>query len=100
MRLLTLKHGFDPQIFTTDEKLKEAVLGALPDRDEFVGRYGASAYHYLLDDLESKLMAELRAIVEGREEDALTIRRAQAILDAVHSMEINLETRRRMDAAS
>lgn len=97
MRLLTLKHGFDPQKFTTDEKLREQVLLALPGMNEFVKKYGASAYHYLLDDLESKLMLELRAIVEGKGEDELAVKRAQAILDAVHSLEVTTDTRRRQE---
>lgn len=93
MRLLTLKHGFDPGKFTTDEKLREAVLLALPEMEGFVGKYGVTAYHHLLDDLESKLMSELRAIAEGKGEDELAVKRAQAILEAVHSLEVSAGAR-------
>ncbi len=90
LRLLTLKHGFDPVKFTTDEELRKTVVKALPWSEKYVEQHGSSGYHFLLEGIESALMDELRAIVDGRKDDLLAVERAMKILGAVNQLESRL----------
>lgn len=66
---------------------KGILKAALPHQSEYIDKYGPSAYHYLLDELESFLLAELRNILEGREADRVQAEKAKAILEAVQNEE-------------
>jgi hypothetical protein len=41
------------------------------------------AYHYLLGEIETSLLGELRKILEGREADQVVTKRAREITDAI-----------------
>jgi hypothetical protein len=71
------------------EKIKEVLKAALPDKSQFIESRQPSAFHDLLDELEEKLLTELRNMLDGRELDEAALVQAKHIVDA--SNRLNLE---------
>jgi hypothetical protein len=70
MRFETLKIGIgDPQKFLSADSIKNVLKAALPHQAQFIDEQDAGAYYYLLDELEAKLLGELRKILDGKEAD-------------------------------
>jgi hypothetical protein len=80
IRLEVLKTGLDmPDVVNKDAVVK-LITVALPHQAEFITKYDASAYHYLLDELESRLLEELQRLLRGVESDKASVEQAAAIL--------------------
>lgn len=80
IRLELLKTGLDmPEVLDTvaTDKL---ITTALPHQAEYVKKFGADAYHHLLDEVESRLLDELRKMLQGVESDKATVEQAARIL--------------------
>lgn len=76
-----LKSGLDgTKLLAAPENLIKA---ALPHRTEYIEKHGYAAYSYLLDELESRLLAELQKMFEGGESGKATIDQASAIVKEV-----------------
>lgn len=79
-QLQMLKSGLDmPKVLDT-KAVSNIVKAALPYYSEYIDKYGASGYHYLLDTLEAQLLSELRKILKGEESDKSTLKQAAVIL--------------------
>lgn len=79
-KLKMITAGLDaPEIINTSgiTKLVQAVL---PHHSAYLEKYGASGFHYLIDELESSLLKELQNILKGEESDKESVKRAAAIL--------------------
>src|SRR5208283_725213 len=80
IKLQMLKDGIDlPKILDTD-RLKELVQVALPHQIGLIEEFGPDAFHFLLDEMESRLLKELQKFLQGTEADKVSIERAAAIL--------------------
>jgi hypothetical protein len=89
LRLKTLQSGIDKD-FTDVEGIKKIVKTALPHQADYIDKYGASAFHYLLDELESAILLELTKILKGEESDKESLEKAASILkEADRLMEQN-----------
>jgi hypothetical protein len=86
LRLKTLQFGFDKD-FSDIEGITKIVKVALPHRVTYINQYGISAFHYLLDELESLLLDELKRILDGMEADKESVQRAALILE--ETMKVN-----------
>jgi len=87
-RLNILKSGVtEPQKFLTDEPSRKILKAALPHQSDFIDKHDAGAFHFLLEEVESLLLVELRKILEGDQIDNAATKRAQAITDAVRGVE-------------
>jgi hypothetical protein len=73
----------DPEKYFSKESLQKILIAALPHQKEFITGNDMGAYHYLLDELEASLLAELRRILDGAESDQMLAERARAIMEAV-----------------
>lgn len=62
------------------DTIKRLVAAALPHQAEFVAKHDTGAYHYLLDELESRLLGELRTVLEGVDSDKASVKQAAEIL--------------------
>ena len=62
--------------------IKDILKAALPHQSKFIDEHDAGAYFYLLDELEANLLIELRKILEGKEVDQSSVRKAMDILGA------------------
>lgn len=75
-----LKVGLDmPNLWNTDA-VKKLIKTALPHQGEFIDKYGMEGSHYLLDEIESRLLTELRRMLQGIESDKVALDQAAAIV--------------------
>jgi hypothetical protein len=82
MQVLTLSNGLDASKFITNKKVDELIKAALPHFSDFVDKFGAGGYYYVLDPLEQQLLDELRKMLDGSEIDAASVADAAKILQA------------------
>jgi hypothetical protein len=79
MKMLQL--GIDGLKFLKSEELIALIKTALPYQAEYIDQHGPSAAYYLLDQLENRLLAELKSMLDGGEADMTEVARAKKILD-------------------
>lgn len=79
-QMMMLKHGVDQTDLLDTNKLTELVRTVLPHRSEYLQKHGASGCYYLLDELESMLLTELRRMLKGEESDQQSLEQAARIL--------------------
>ncbi len=79
-QLQMLQTGLDmPNVLNADG-VSKLIQVALPHQTDYIQKYGANAYHYLLDELESRLLDELQNILRGVESDKASVEQTAAIL--------------------
>ena len=71
--------GLGDEKFLKDAQLREMLSTTLPDRAKWIATADIGAFHFLLDELEAKLLAELRRTLAGHEDDEEAVRRAATI---------------------
>jgi hypothetical protein len=83
-RFKTLKFGLEePQKLLNTERIKNILKAALPHQTQFIDEaQDSGAYYYLLDQIEAKLLNELRKILDGKEADQSSIQQAKNIMNA------------------
>ncbi len=69
--------------FINTENVKTLLKAALPHQTQFIDKYDSAGYHYLLDELEEKLLGELRKMLDGVESDEAIIAQSAKIMKAV-----------------
>ena len=79
-KLQMLQKGLDKANILDTEAVTNLVKVALPHQTEYIEKYGPSAFHYLLDELESLILTELDNILQGAESDQKSIEQASRIL--------------------
>lgn len=86
-QLSQLRTGFKTSkpIFDV-EKTATLLKAVLPHQSEYIDKWGASAFYYLLDELEDALIRELRRALETDESDQLSVAQASKILHAVEEV--------------
>jgi hypothetical protein len=87
MQMKTLEFGLDGRSLLKSEKVDQLVKTALPHYEKYVTDFGPSGYHLLLDELEEKLLASLKDMLEGKEADASAIETAASILRAAETVQ-------------
>lgn len=79
VKLQIVKAGVPKTILETTA-IKKLVKAALPHQETFIDQYGDSGYHWLLDELEERLLNAIRDMLAGVEADKETIERAAHIV--------------------
>ncbi len=79
-KIFALKQGFSVDILKTDHTV-DMIKVALPHHIEYIEKFGSSVGEYLLDELQSTLLNELKKTLEGKEDDKESIARAAAIME-------------------
>jgi hypothetical protein len=79
-KLQVLKAGFDTPNILDEDAIRRLITVALPHQAEYVAKYDSGACYYLLEELESRLLEELRNMMQGIESDKATIEQAAVIL--------------------
>jgi hypothetical protein len=64
---------------------------ALPEKAEYVAVCDENAFHYLLDELEERLLSELRSTLIGYEDDAEAVRQAAGILQLANEQDLSVQ---------
>lgn len=65
------------------ESVGDLLKTALPYMKQYIDEHGSAGYHYLLDKLEAKLLAELRIMLEGEDIDKASVEQSAKIMKAV-----------------
>lgn len=82
--------------FANEDSIKRLVKVALPHHADYVEKFGASGFHYLLEELEHSLLEELAAILRGEKSDKESIERAASIIKEAENL---METNKSMEKA-
>lgn len=95
LRLKILQAGV-PKDIADEDSIKRLVKVALPHQAEYVEKFGASGFHYLLEELERNLLEELAAILRGEKSDKESVARAAAIIKEAENL---MKTNKSMEKA-
>jgi hypothetical protein len=86
-KIQILKIGVDdPKKLLNFESSSNLLKTVLPSRTEYINKYGSSAQHYLLDEIEQLLITELKNIQDGHEADKENAKRAAEIIKEVENV--------------
>ncbi|MDD5451482.1 MAG: hypothetical protein PHT49_06255 [Desulfovibrionales bacterium] len=80
MRWQILKSGLGKQDFANTDSIDKLLKTALPHQPAYIDKYGPEGYHYLLDELETRLLRELQSMLVGGEADKANLEQAAEIL--------------------
>jgi DNA-binding protein Fis len=84
MRAKVLEIGLEnAHKLINDEPIKDILKAALPHYSQFIDEQPVSAYHFLLEDLEKHLIAELQKMIRGDEQDQASVEQAARIMEMV-----------------
>lgn len=81
--MIAWKNGVDTNKFLNNEKLVETVSRALPHQKKLIEDHGVGATYFLIEELEEKLLLELRRFVSEGETDQELIEQANQIVTAI-----------------
>jgi len=85
-RFMLLRTGVEnPEEVWSKEEMQKILKAALPHQHKFIDEHEPEQYHYLLEEVESSLLIELRKILQGEEADQAAAMRAKQITDAIKS---------------
>jgi hypothetical protein len=92
MRAKVLEFGLNnaAKLFN-NEPIKALLKAALPHQSEYIDQYDASAYHFLLDELQERLLAELQKMLRGEDQDAASVAQAAIIMKLVGEVRAQTE---------
>lgn len=79
MQAFAIKHGVDPKLITSD-KSSEILKLVLPHQSDYIDKYGAAGYHYLIEEIEQKIIYEIHQTISGAETDEAGIKQAAAVI--------------------
>lgn len=80
IRMHMLKSGINMPEIIDSENVTKLVNLALPHQSEYIKKHGANAFHYLLEELETKLLYSFDLTIKGEESDKETLNNAAAII--------------------
>lgn len=80
-------NGIDPRPFMNPDGIDQMLRAALPDQEQLIAQ-GPSSHLQLLDVLKGKILEEIRNYVEGKEQDAESVRRAAAVVRVAAAIEL------------
>lgn len=79
----------DADKYLNSEPVRKILKAALPHQSEFIEGQEPEAYYFLLEEVEEKLLFELRKILEGREADQAATSRAKEIMELSTAWKLN-----------
>ncbi len=74
-----IKHGVGAEMVDS-KKAAEILKLALPHQANYIEKYGASCFHYLLEEIEQKIISEIHQTLSGAEADEAAIKQAAAVI--------------------
>ena len=77
--LKVLKRGLDKELIK-EKEIIDLVKTVLPHREEYIAKYGIGALHFLLEEIESKLLTEIDCMLRGVYSDDEDLERMADIL--------------------
>ena len=80
LKMELLKRGLDMPNIIDEDVVRRLITVALPHYKDVTAKCNIEVCHYLLEELESRLLEELRRVLRGEESDKSTIKQAAEIL--------------------
>jgi hypothetical protein len=80
----------EPSKLLKKEPLRELLKVALPDQAEFIEGQDPAFFHFLLDELKDRLLAELKKMLDGEDSDAAAFVQARRITEKVREVEAQI----------
>lgn len=80
IRMELLKRGVALPGIIDYVNVAKLLKAALPHRAKYIEKYAASGYHNLLEELEQKLLASFKLMLDGEEADKATLEKAAVII--------------------
>ncbi len=78
-----LESGVSPNKMLKKDRSKDVLKAALPHQSTWIDDTPPEMYHFLLEELEDRLLSELRNILDGVQADQAAAQKAKDILKAV-----------------
>lgn len=75
--------GLDIPNIMNSTQAEELIKAALPTHSDYIEKFGPSVGHYLLTEIEGKLLSELQITLDGKESDMASARQASEIMKVV-----------------
>jgi hypothetical protein len=86
-RLAVLQTGVSAKFLSNQKIVIDLLVEALPEWKARIEQFGAMCFPQVLDELESRLLAELQRMLRGEDDDAAEVERAAKIVDHVRELE-------------
>jgi hypothetical protein len=80
IKLEIIKSGIGGKNLLAEDAIAKLVKAALPHYTAYVDEFGDAGYHYLLEELEERLLEEIRRMLAGVEVDKASVEQAAEIL--------------------
>lgn len=80
IRLQLLSKGQDMGEVVDIKQIISLITIALPHRKNYVEEHGFNSFHFLIDELESKLLESFDLMIKGEESDQASLEKAAAII--------------------
>lgn len=87
IRLQVLKGGLATTDFVDHKAMEKLVVAALPHYSDYLEKNGPSVYYYVLEALDTKLIAELQNMLSGAEVDTASLRQAAEIIRQANALQ-------------
>jgi hypothetical protein len=87
IRLQVLKGGLATTDFVDHKAMEKLVVAALPHYSDYLEKNGPSVYYYVLEALDTKLIAELQSMLSGAEVDTASLRQAAEIIRQANALQ-------------
>lgn len=91
MRWISLKTGQGADVPIDRDKVEKMIVAALPHLHDWIKQQGPPGYVAVLEQLEAKLLVELRYLLKGGESDEVSIRQAAEILARVNDVHASMQ---------
>lgn len=90
LRMQTLQFGMGMD-FTNKDSVLKLIRAALPHQEKLIIDHGFDAIHYLLDELEEKMLIEFDKVLQGTIDDKDSVERAAEIIKAAGELNAKRE---------
>lgn len=87
IRLQVLKGGLGTIDFVDHKAIEKLVAAALPNYSDYLAKNGPSVYFYVLEALDTKLIAEFQSMLSGAEVDTASLQRAAEIIRQANALQ-------------
>lgn len=87
IRLQVLKGGLGTTDFVDHKAIEKLVVAALPHYSDYLEKNGPSVYYYVLEALDTKLIAELQSMLSGAEVDTASLQQAAEIIRQANALQ-------------
>lgn len=79
IKMHLLKKGLNTKEIIQSEHVEKLIRVALPSFSEYVDQYGPDGFHHLLELLESKILESMDLMLDGKDNDLASIKKAVEI---------------------